>query len=109
MNDWRPITRGELDNVLRSDIRSLNDREAAAFDQGRVEPSYAILRRTEEAGDELVFIVWRYEDWVIYFDDVEWGFQLSPIGAESRILKHRCDQSDLQGQIYDAIRMLLTD
>jgi hypothetical protein len=38
----------------------------------------------------------RKGDEVMYFEDVEDGFNFSPISAEGKILEHWCNQDELQ-------------
>jgi predicted esterase YcpF (UPF0227 family) len=46
--------------------------------------------------NESVVVVARKGDEVIYYEDVEEGFNVSPISQEGRILEHWCSQDELR-------------
>lgn len=45
---------------------------------------------------EHAIVVARRVDEVIYWEDVEGGFNISPIGPDGRILEHWCNQDELR-------------
>jgi hypothetical protein len=96
MDTWRPITDDEFYSLLAEQYSELNSDERSLFDQHRVSPWKATIRRTEEAGDENVFVVAQLKDWVLYFDDVEYAFEFSDIDSTGRILSPRCSQNTIK-------------
>jgi hypothetical protein len=80
-------------NIVRDDLIECDDKQAAAFERYAVEPYLAPVLRYGEA--ESLVVVARREDEVIYWEDVEEGFNVSPVGADGRILEHYCNQDTL--------------
>ena len=94
---WRPITRHEFDDLVAEQIAALDPCERATLDSCRVEPRQAIIRRSEEAGDERVWVIAEWQDQVLYFEDVEWGWNWSEVYREGRVLRPGGGQGDLRG------------
>jgi hypothetical protein len=44
---------------------------------------------------ESVVVIARNGDQVIYYEDVEDGFNVSPISPDGRVLEHWCNQDEL--------------
>ena len=98
MNDWKPITRQELDDLIAEQLAECSPEQAACFRKHRVEPHHAPLERYGKL--EQVFVVAQRDDVVIYYEDVEDGFNLSPLGPDGRILQHWCNQDDLKHALW---------
>lgn len=92
---WQPITREDFVRLLDEQRQRLDDDERRALSRFEVPLSTATLRRTEEAGDETVFVIARTPDGILYFDDVEYGFEFSPVDASGRIREPTANQLDL--------------
>jgi hypothetical protein len=96
METWHPITDDEFRKLFAEQYDELDSNNRSLFDQHRVSLPKATIRRTEEAGDESVFVVAQLKDWVLYYDDVEDGFEFSDIDNTGRILSPRCSQNTLK-------------
>jgi hypothetical protein len=84
----------EVVNKLVADDLSLCDpQQIATFKQYAVQPYLAPIVRYGNI--ESVVVVARRGNEVIYWEDVEEGFNASPIDADGRILEHRCNQDEL--------------
>jgi hypothetical protein len=59
-----------------------------------VEPYRAAILRYGNL--ESVVVIARRDDKVIYWEDVEEGFNVSPISDDGRILEHWCNQDELR-------------
>jgi hypothetical protein len=94
---WRPITRDEFDDLVAEQVAALDPGQRTALDTSRVEPRQAIIRRSEEAGDERVWVIAERQGQVLYFDDVEWGWNWSEVCREDRILRPGGGQGELWG------------
>ena len=99
METWQPITDDEFLSLFDEQYAELNSEQKQVFDQYRVHIPKAVIRRSEETGDELVHIVAQVENDVLYFDDVEYGFNWSEIDGTGRILKPGGSQNSLQGAL----------
>jgi hypothetical protein len=76
---------------------ALDGGQKATLDECRVEPWQAIIRRSEEAGDERIWVIAERRGEVLYFDDVEWGWNFSAVNEEGRILRPGGRQGELGG------------
>ena len=85
MESWRPITDDEFARLFAEQYAKLNAAERDCFNKYRVAPWKAVIRRSEVAGDEQVFVVSQKGNGVLYFDDVEYGFNISLIDEAGRI------------------------
>ena len=101
MSTWHPISRVELDSLVDEDYALFSDEERSAFERHGVEPRHAIIRRSEIAGNEKVYVIWQKGNLVIYYDDVEGGFEFSRIDESGVLIDHYCNQNTLQGAMYD--------
>lgn len=93
MDDWQPATIKEVKEIVVRDLKDCDAEQLAAFDKYRVEPFSAPLVRFGQI--ERVVVVARNGDQVIYYEDVEDGFQVSPISPDGRVLEHWCNQDEL--------------
>jgi hypothetical protein len=95
--EWRPIGRKEFDSLVAEQEAALDWVQKAMLDACRVEPWQAVIRRSEQAGDETVWVIAEREGQVLYFDDVEWGWNFSEVDEEGRILRPGGRQNELSG------------
>lgn len=94
---WRPIERGEFDSLVAEQEAALDCDQKAILDACRVEPWQAIIHRSEQAGDERVWVIAQRRGRVLYFDDVEWGWNCSEVDEEGRVLRPGGGQGELSG------------
>lgn len=94
---WRPIGREDFDSLVAEQEEALNRSQKAILDACRVEPWQAIIRRSEQAGDEMVWVIAKREGQVLYFDDVEWGWNFSKVDEQGRVLQPGGGQSEFSG------------
>jgi hypothetical protein len=86
MDNWEPISEKDFLELFAAQYEELDDRERVAFERFRVQPWMATIRRSERTGDEHVFVVAQANRGVLYFDDVEYGFNISDVDDLGRIL-----------------------
>ena len=84
---WQPITRSEFDALFDEQQTQLSPDERQAFDQYRVPLQTAGIRRSKMYGIERVHVVARSGPGVLYFDDVEYGFNVSEVDSQNIILQ----------------------
>ena len=101
MGSWRPITDDEFSRLFTEQYNELNSEERSLFDRYRIAPRKAVIRRSEQAGDESVFVVAQAEDGVLYFDDVEYGFNISSTDDDGRILTPGGSQNTLKDAVIE--------
>jgi hypothetical protein len=96
MYSWKPITDEEFTALFAEQYGELDSEERYVLERYRVSPWKAIIRRTEQAGDEHVFVVAQTTGGVLYYDDVENGFNVSCIDNSGRLTTPGCSQYTLQ-------------
>jgi hypothetical protein len=90
---WNPATIDEVKDILRSELKKCSAEQVAVFQQYSVEPFLASIVRYGR--QESVVVVARKSNEVIYWEDVEEGFNNSALGPTGRVLEHWCNQDDL--------------
>ncbi len=93
MDDWQPATIENIKLIVATGLSACDAEQRAAFERYRVEPFRAPIVRYGETGT--VVVVARNGNEVMYYEDVEEGFNVSPIAPEGLILEHWCNQDEL--------------
>jgi hypothetical protein len=91
--EWKPASIKEVKEVIHQDLADCDPEQLAVFHQYAVEPFAATILRYGRT--ESVIVLARRNDEVIYWEDVESGFNVSPIDENGRILEHWCNQDEL--------------
>jgi hypothetical protein len=99
MDEWQPITRTELDELLANQVAMLSDETLERFEQYHVPLWQATIRRSEVSGDELVCIVAQHNRLVVFFDDVEYEFASGIVSDDGQIV----DDIGLEGELTHAM------
>ena len=94
MDDWQPATIEEVNDIVAGDLKDCDAEQLATFGKYRVEAFSAPIVRYGQP--ESVVVVARNGDQVIYYEDVEDGFNVSPISPDGRVLEHWCNQDELR-------------
>ena len=87
MSTWKPITEQDFKSLFDEQYEALDERQRQAFEQCAVPWWQATLRRSEEYGDEKVYVVAQKDDGILYFDDVEYGFNIATIDDDKKIIQ----------------------
>ncbi len=93
MEEWQPATIEEVKRIVEKDLRECDAEQIATFKRYAVEPYVAPIVRYGKM--ESVVVIARRGDEVIYWEDVEDGFNVSPSDRDGRILEHWCNQDEL--------------
>lgn len=101
MSSWNPISDDNFSTLFAEQYGELSSDQRGLFDQYRVSPWKAVIRRSKEAGDEYVFVVAQSKDGVLYFDDAEYGFNISAIDESGRIINPGGSQNTLKGAVIE--------
>jgi hypothetical protein len=108
MGSWKPITEAEFSTLFDQHYDALDDGEKRVFDRYRVRPWKAVIRRSEKAGDEHVFVVAQAEGGALYFDDVEYGFNISGVDESGRLITPGGSQNTLKEAVDEWFKELQT-
>jgi hypothetical protein len=98
---WTRASVDAVKDLVNADIAKCDDQQLAAFKRYAVEPYRAPILRNGRM--ETVVVVARKGKEVIYWEDVEEGFNRSPLSADGLILEHRCNQDELPLALKDWI------
>ena len=90
---WKPATIDEVKGILKAHLQGCSPEQIAIFRRYSVEPRFAPIIRYEIP--ERVVVVAQKSDEVIYWEDVEKGFNVSSVGPDGDVLEHWCNQDDL--------------
>ena len=94
MGTWAPITLARLNELIEQQLSDCSEEMRAIFAGYRIEPVQAGIDRGE--GIEYVFVVARNGAEVMYFEDVEEGFNFSRLDVDSSILEPGYEQDPLK-------------
>jgi len=95
MSDWKPIEDAEFLALFENQYQELDRHQREVFELYRVPFWRATIRRSDEYGDEKVFVVSQAGDGVLYFDDVEFGFNIATVDEHGRIVTPGGSQATL--------------
>jgi hypothetical protein len=93
MEEWQPATVQEVKQIVEVDLRECDAEQIATFKRYAVEPHVAPIVRYGKM--ESVVVIARRGDEVIYWEDVENGFNIGSVDRDGRIREHRCNQDEL--------------
>jgi hypothetical protein len=88
--DWTPATIEEVKKLVKDELRECTPEQIEAFREYAVEPRFADIVRYGRT--ESVVVVAQKSNEVIYWEDVEEGFNVSRLGPDGTVLEHCCNQ-----------------
>ena len=97
MGKWQPATREEVERLLSEELRDLHPAHLARFNTMRVPP-----RRISVASDpgEHVYVIAEYQGKVLYYSDVEDGWEIEVPNDSGGITERGCNQLRLSQLIH---------
>lgn len=90
---WIPVTVADVKEMVQRDLAACDLEQKSAFLRYRVEPYAAPIIRYGRR--ETVIVVARRNNEVVYWEDVEEGFNVSPIDKNGTVIEHWCNQDQL--------------
>jgi hypothetical protein len=93
-----PLPRRKCATFFEEQLAACTPERREVFERYRVSPYRAPLIRYGKK--ELVFVVAVKDGEALYYEDVEDGFNRSPLSESGEILQHWCNQDDLQDALY---------
>jgi len=94
MDEWQPATIEYVKELVARDLSDCDEEQSSLFKRCAVDPYPAPIIRYGNSGT--VVVVARDRDEVIYYEDIEEGFNVSPVGSTGEILEHWCNQDELK-------------
>ena len=97
MGTWQPATREEVERLLSEELNGLHPIHLARFKAMRVTP-----RRVPVVSDpgEYVYVVAEYQGKVLYYSDVEDGWEIEALNDSGGIAQRGCNQFKLSHVMY---------
>lgn len=89
----KPATVDQVRDIVKHELSNCDDEQLAAFRRYAVEPYIAPIVRYGKT--EAVVVIAREGVEAIYWEDVEEGFNVSPVAEDGHILEHWCNQDEL--------------
>lgn len=99
--EWQPISREELDGLVRHSMKRMYRDEKKLWQEIRMEPEK--WREPVFAPQDAFWAVATHEGRVIWYNDIEEGFNVSPFTERGAIEEYGTEQLDL----CDAVKKLL--
>lgn len=94
MDDWKPITKQELEALIEEQLSDCSLEQQEIFNKYRLPlEEHKIVRYGK---NEKVFVVARRDNEVMYFEDIEYGFNFSHLDEDESIKEHWCNQDELK-------------
>jgi hypothetical protein len=91
---WKPISESELEALLDRELSNCTAEQQDIFARYRVAPYKVSIHRLGNL--EEVFVVAELPTGVVYYEDVEEGFELDHLGADGAIPEQGCNQYELR-------------
>ena len=79
--------------IVQNDLRTCDTEQLAAFQKYAIDPYFAPILRYGVIDN--VVVVARRDNEVIYWEDIEEGFNVSPLSPDGQVLQHWCNQDEL--------------
>ena len=102
MSQWTPISRPDFESLFCRALEDCLPEERALFERCRTD-----LERRPFATKiylESAFVVALHQDEIMYYNDIEGGFNTSPVDEDGAILEYWCNQDTLQGALRNWLR-----
>lgn len=91
--EWTSATIDEVKKIIEADLKNCDKGQIATFERYAVQPYRAPILRYEKL--ESVVVVARRGTEVMYWDDVEEGFNISRMAEDGMVLDSGANQDDL--------------
>jgi len=96
MSKWSPATLEEVRSRFEDGLHCLNGTEAKALDYCRV--SFEPFPIQRGSSDEIAYVVLRNKEHVIFFDEVEDGWEIGKVNMGGKIEEYGCNHGHSRRQ-----------
>ena len=94
MDTWQPVTEKELESLIALQFAECSLEQQELFERYKVVPRLVPIDRNGSI--ESVFVVAQARDLVMYYEDVEEGFNISPLSQGGAIALPGYEQWELR-------------
>jgi hypothetical protein len=92
--NWMPISKDALENEIASQCNGMSDEDLVFFNKIRVPLESVKIERW--GNSESVFVVAKAGAAIIFYEDIEEGFEISELNEQGAISDYRANQFTLQ-------------
>lgn len=96
--NWEPITIQELQNEITKSLNDLNDETLAFWKSIKIAPEKWIENEFGNEGGGF-WVVAIYKNYVIWYNDIEEGFNISEFNHKGHIQEYNAEQDELKFSI----------
>jgi hypothetical protein len=93
MDTWQPVTAEELEALVVAQLADCSPEQQQLFERCKVTPRLVPIDRYGHI--ESVFVVAQAGNLVLYYEDVEEGFNISPLSQDGAIASPGYEQWEL--------------
>jgi hypothetical protein len=97
-DQWKPISATELQNLLVEQLARCSDAQRHVFEAHRTVLRQVAIHRF--GATEEVFAVAQFGDMLLFYDDIEEGFELAALGEDGAILQTEYNQLELHQVLH---------
>jgi len=94
MQEPKPPSIEYVQQLVMGELLACDEKQRAVFEQFAVEPYRASI--TRYGNRETVVVVACNGNEVVYCEEIEEGFNVSPLGPDGTVLEHWCNQDELK-------------
>jgi hypothetical protein len=91
---WKPTDADQLTRIVAEQLSSCSEEQRRLFENHRVKFHSVPIRRMDSL--EQVFVVAEFGDRVLYYEDIEEGFELARLDAQGAVPFQGCSQYELR-------------
>ncbi|WP_154224301.1 hypothetical protein [Marinicella rhabdoformis] len=91
---WKPITKAQLEKEVETQCALLSGQELACFTKIRV--PYEPVKIDRWGKLESVFIVARKDEFIVFYEDIEDGFEIGKLNEFGIIVEYGANQFTIQ-------------
>ncbi|RYE02110.1 MAG: hypothetical protein EOP50_00810 [Sphingobacteriales bacterium] len=93
MESWQPVTVGELEAIVARQLRACSPEQQEAFENYRV--AFYRVPLSRFGSIEHALVVAEIPTGLLYFEDVEYGFEVGILGPDGVLPDKGCSQLEL--------------
>ena len=95
MTSWEPISLEELDAEINKGVSLMSETQKVFWNSIRIKPEKWNETENGEAGGGF-WVVALFSDKIIWYNDIEEGFNISKYVNRGEIPEYNCEQDELQ-------------
>jgi len=95
MNSWKPVSREQISEFIENGSAEFTEEEYRFFKAISIPPEKWQLAPWGNEGDGF-WVVGIIGEWIIWYNDIEEGFNSSTYSKHGEIGQYWCDQDDFQ-------------